>query len=129
MKIAVIGTGYVGLVSGVGFAHLNGHDVVCVDTDKAKVARINAGEPPIYEKGLPEMLGAVVKSGKLRATTSYSEAMEGAALALICVGTPCDDNGAIDLSQIKSAASSIGKELRERSDYVVVAVKSTVVPG
>lgn len=129
MKIAVIGTGYVGLVSGVGLARQCGHTVACVDTDKRKVAQINAGEPPIFEAGLPELLREVVGSGLLRATDSYSEAMDGAALVLICVGTPCDDKGAIDLKYIKAASKGIGAELARQADWKCVVVKSTVVPG
>ena len=129
MKIAVIGTGYVGLVSAVGFAKLAAHEVVCVDMREDIVERINRAEPTLHEADLPEMLKEVVDAGLLRATTDYREAMDGAELALICVGTPYQPNGAIDLSYIDSSARSIGEIIRGRSDYIVVAVKSTVVPG
>jgi len=129
MRIAVIGTGYVGLVSAVGFAHLAGHEVICVDTDRELVDRINHGEPVLHESGLPELLREVIAAKKLRATTDYAEALANVELVLVCVGTPYLPNGAIDLCYVESAAKSIGAELVRSPNYVVVAVKSTVVPG
>ena len=89
MKLCVVGTGYVGLVSGTCLASV-GHQVACVDVDAAKVERINRGEPPIHEDGLEALLKANVGT-RLRATTSLADAMDGADVALICVGTPFDD--------------------------------------
>ena len=136
MKLCVVGTGYVGLVSGTCLASV-GHDVACVDVDPAKVERINRGEPPIHEEGLEELLKANVGK-RLRATTSLAEAMEGADVALICVGTPFDGK-LIDLSYVLQVSREIGQVLKAQAEaaraagrephYCVVTVKSTVVPG
>ncbi|MDJ0782532.1 MAG: UDP-glucose/GDP-mannose dehydrogenase family protein [Desulfosarcinaceae bacterium] len=126
MKISVIGTGYVGLVSGVCLAD-TGHTVVCVDVDAAKVDMINAGKPPIYEKGLAELLTRHC-GDRLSATTDLDAAVADTELSLIAVGTPFDGE-AIDLSYIRAAAEQIGTALKAKPDYHVVVVKSTVVPG
>ena len=136
MKLCVVGTGYVGLVSGTCLASV-GHDVACVDVDPAKVERINRGEPPIHEEGLEELLKANVGK-RLRATTSLAEAMERADVALICVGTPFDGK-LIDLSYVLQVSREIGQVLKAQAEaaraagrephYCVVTVKSTVVPG
>ena len=129
MNVAIIGTGYVGTVTGTCFAEL-GHNVVCVDVDAAKVDRINAGIPPIHEPGLPALLKAYVGK-RLRATDDYNDAIPNSEVTFICVGTPSGDDGRIDLSIVRSASKSIGKALAERDTdaYHVVVVKSTVVPG
>ncbi len=127
MKLSVIGTGYVGLVSGVCLAHV-GHDVTCVDIDEAKVDAINGGESPIHEDGLPELLAGVITDGRFRATTDLADAVVGSDMTLIAVGTPFGEER-IDLGQIRSAARSIGEALAAKPSYHVVAVKSTVVPG
>ncbi len=126
MKLCVVGTGYVGLVSGTCLAEV-GHEVACVDIDAAKVARINRGDPPIHEDGLEALLKKHAGS-RLVATTSLAEAMDGADVALICVGTPFDGR-TIDLSYVRSVAREIGAVLRTSDHYCVVTVKSTVVPG
>ena len=126
MKISVIGTGYVGLVSGVCFAHV-GHDVTCVDLIQEKVEKINRGESPIHEDGLTPMLQANVDKN-FRASTDLHDAVLNTDITLIAVGTPFGEER-IDLEQIRSAANAIGKALKDKSDYHVVAVKSTVVPG
>ncbi len=136
MKICVVGTGYVGLVSGTGLASV-GHEVACVDVDAAKVERINRGEPPIHEEGLEALLKANV-GRRLRATTSLASAMENADVALVCVGTPFDGK-LIDLSYVLQVAREIGQVLKDQAaaakaagkqpHYCVVTVKSTVVPG
>lgn len=126
MNVSIIGTGYVGLVSGVCLAE-KGHRVVCVDMDADKIARINAGISPIYERGLDALLQRNI-GGNLRATTDLADAVHGSELSIIAVGTPFDGEE-IDLSQIKAAAREIGAVLREKSGYHVVVVKSTVVPG
>ena len=128
MNISIIGTGYVGLVSGVGFAS-KGHNVTCVDIIEEKVNKINEGEPPIYEKGLEELLKDVVEDGKLKATTDTVEAVKNTDITFICVGTPSRDDGSIDTSGVEQAAKDIQKALEEKEDYHVVCVKSTVVPG
>jgi UDPglucose 6-dehydrogenase len=126
MKIAIIGTGYVGLVSGACLA-AKGHSVVCVDVDPAKVAHINDRKPPIYEAGLQELLDDVVPA-RLTATTDLAAAVKGADISLIAVGTPFDGD-LIDLQYIRAAARQIGEALRTHDRYHVVIVKSTVVPG
>jgi UDPglucose 6-dehydrogenase len=126
MKISIIGTGYVGLVSGVCLAEA-GHDVVCVDVDGAKVARINAADAPIHEKGLDELL-AKACGRNFRATTDLRAAVLESELSMIAVGTPFDGEE-IDLQYIRAAARQIGEALKDKPGYHVVVVKSTVVPG
>lgn len=126
MRVAIVGTGYVGLVTGVCLAS-RGHDVTCVDIDPTKVDRINAGEAPIHEARLPELLRSVI-GGKLRATTDLATAVRGADTSLIAVGTPFA-GGAIDLQYIERSARDIGRALRGHTAYHVVVIRSTVVPG
>jgi UDPglucose 6-dehydrogenase len=126
MKISVVGTGYVGLVSGVCLAE-KGHTVVCVDIDKEKVDLINRGIPPIYEKGLDAMLSANLNKN-FCATVDLANAIRSTEVTLIAVGTPYD-GAEIDLSYIRKAAEQIGEALRDEDTYHVVVVKSTVVPG
>ena len=126
MKISIIGTGYVGLVSGVCLAE-KGHDVTCVDIDQAKVDRINAGQSPIHEKGLDDLL-AKVCGVNFRATSDLRAAVLGSDISMIAVGTPFDGEE-IDLKYIRAAASQIGEALKDKPSYHVVLVKSTVVPG
>ncbi len=126
MRISVIGTGYVGTVSGACFAEL-GHDVICVDVDRSKVDLINEGEAPIYEDGLSDLLKK--HAGKrIRATTDYDMAVMNSDVSFICVGTPSDAKGNIDLGIVKAASRSLGDALKKKKDYHVVVVKSTVVP-
>ncbi len=126
MKVSVVGTGYVGLVSGVCLAE-KGHQVICVDVDQAKVDKINKGIPPIYEAGLEELLQKNIGS-TLTATTDLRQAVMDTDLSLIAVGTPFDGNE-IDLKYIKLVSEQIGTILKDKDDYHVVVVKSTVVPG
>lgn len=125
-RISVIGTGYVGLVSGACFAEV-GHDCTCVDIDAAKVERINRGEPPIHEKGLESILKRHIGK-RLRATTDLRSAVHESEITFIAVGTPFDGQR-IDLKYVREAARQIGAALRDKNDYHVVVVKSTVVPG
>jgi len=126
MRVSIIGTGYVGLVSGACFAEI-GHDVVCVDVDAAKVAQILRGVPPIYEEGLEDLLRKNL-GRRFTATGDLRAAVLGSDLTLIAVGTPFD-GARIDLSYVREVARAIGAALRDKSDYHVVVVKSTVVPG
>jgi UDPglucose 6-dehydrogenase len=126
MRISVIGTGYVGLVSGACFAEI-GHECICVDVDASKVERINKGVPPIHENGLEVLLKRHVGT-RLRATTDLRAAVLDSAITFIAVGTPFD-GARIDLAYIRQAAREIGAALRDKSEYHVVVVKSTVVPG
>lgn len=126
MNISIIGTGYVGLVSGVCLAE-KGHTVVCVDIDEAKVKQINAGVAPIHEAGLSDLLRKNVGRG-FRATTDLRTAVLETEVSLIAVGTPFAGDE-IDLSYVREVALQIGAVLKEKPEYHVVLVKSTVVPG
>jgi UDPglucose 6-dehydrogenase len=125
MKLAVIGAGYVGLVTGAGLAE-KGHDVTCVDTDAAKIAQISRGMAPFYEPGLEDLLRR--NRPRLHATTDLRRAIRETDLSLIAVGTPVS-NGQIDLTAVRAAARQIGSALREKRTYHVIVIKSTVVPG
>lgn len=125
MKITVVGTGYVGLVSGVCFADI-GVDVTCVDIDEEKINQLKEGIIPIYEPGLEEMVERNAKSGRLKFTTNLEEAMEGSQVLFIAVGTPTGENGQADLKYVFQVAEEVGLYLK---DYMVVVTKSTVPVG
>ena len=126
MRITIVGTGYVGLVSGACFADF-GHEVNCVDKDKAKIAALNAGQVPIYEPGLSEMVAANVGAGRLKFTDALSVAMTAADAVFIAVGTPSRrGDGHADLSYVFDAAREIAGLL---SGFTVVITKSTVPVG
>lgn len=127
MKISVMGTGYVGLVSGTCLAE-RGHQVTCIDIRSEVVQEINAGRPPIHEVGLDNLLRSARDTGRLCATTDAKTAILDSDVTLICVGTPTVD-GRMDMSQIVAAAKEIGSALANKPGYHVVAVKSTVLPG
>lgn len=127
MKISVMGTGYVGLVSGTCLAE-RGHLVTCIDIRSEVVQEINAGRPPIHEIGLANLLRSVCDKGMLSATTDAKTAILDSDVTLICVGTPTVD-GRMDMSQIVAAAKEVGSALASKRGYHVVAVKSTVLPG
>ena len=126
MKVSVIGTGYVGLVSGVCLAE-RGHEVICVDIDTDKVDQINRAISPIHERGLTELLKKNIGK-RLRATTDLHAAIGDTDISLLAVGTPFDGQQ-IDLSYVMEVSRQIGAALRTKSSYHVVTVKSTVVPG
>lgn len=125
MRIAVIGSGYVGLVAGTCFAD-TGNDVVCVDLDQAKIEALQAGRIPIYEPGLEEMIERNVRDGRLSFSTNLGPAVAEARVVFIAVGTPPGENGEADLKHVLSAASDIARALRR---YTVVVTKSTVPVG
>ena len=125
MKIVVIGTGYVGLVTGTCFSEL-GVDVYCVDIDHKKIQKLQQGEIPIYEPGLQEIVERNVKAGRLTFVTSAEECMAGADAVFIAVGTPPDEDGSADVRYVLEAARSVGRAL---NGYAVVTVKSTVPVG
>ena len=125
-KVAVIGAGYVGLVSGVCLAEV-GHEVVCVDRDRSRVEDLNSGLPPIHEEGLPELIERNL-GNRFRATTDLAEAVRWADVTMIAVGTPSNESG-IDLSFVEAAAAEVGNALSGGDRFHVVVVKSTVVPG
>jgi UDPglucose 6-dehydrogenase len=125
MKIAVIGTGYVGLVTGAGLSDF-GHDVICVDIDRARIDALTRGEIPIYEPGLSDLVARNLALGRLRFTTSVVEAVPGSQLAFIAVGTPSAGDGSADLSYVLEAARQIGAAI---DGFTVVITKSTVPVG
>jgi len=125
MKIVVVGTGYVGLVTGTCFAEV-GIDVVCVDIDVNKIENLKKGIIPIYEPGLEEMVHRNFAKGKLNFSTSIAEAIKGAEVAFIAVGTPPGEDGSADLQYVLGVARDIGKNM---DDFLVVVTKSTVPVG
>jgi UDPglucose 6-dehydrogenase len=125
MHIAVIGTGYVGLVTGACFAEF-GVDVICVDVDAAKLKRLSAGEMPIYEPGLEQMVTKNMQSGRLRFTTDIKQAVEQALVIFLAVGTPPKPDGSPDLSFVEAAARSVAEHM---NGYKVIVTKSTVPIG
>ncbi len=125
MRIAVIGSGYVGLVAGTCFAD-QGHEVVCVDRDQAKIDRLRQGQLPIYEPGLDELVRHNVREARLSFTTSTQSAVAGAQVVFIAVGTPPGEAGDADLQHVLEAAASIGRAL---TGFTVVVNKSTVPVG
>jgi UDPglucose 6-dehydrogenase len=125
MNICVVGTGYVGLVTGAVFADL-GNDVICVDNDAAKVADLNAGRMPIYEPGLEEMVGRNVADGRLAFTTDLTAAVRRSVIVFITVGTPPKPDGQTDLSAVEDVARVIAQAMER---YTVVVNKSTVPVG
>jgi UDPglucose 6-dehydrogenase len=125
MKIAVIGTGYVGLVTGTCFAE-SGNDVSCVDIDQTKIDRLRNGEIPIYEPGLGELIERNMSAGRLRFTTDVTAAVPVAQIVYLAVGTPMSDSGAADLSALWKVVDSIAPHLNENT---IVVTKSTVPVG
>ncbi|MFI5177803.1 MAG: UDP-glucose dehydrogenase family protein [Vicinamibacterales bacterium] len=125
MKIAVVGTGYVGLVVGACFAE-TGNDVVCVDKDRAKVAMLRRGQIPIYEPGLEEIVRRNRAEKRLAFTTQLPEAVKKAAVVFIAVGTPMGEDGSADLQHVLTAAREIGRAM---NGYKVIVDKSTVPVG
>jgi UDPglucose 6-dehydrogenase len=125
MNIAVVGTGYVGLVSGTCFAE-SGNEVVCVDIDRQRIDQLNAGEIPIYEPGLAELVRRNVDEGRLSFTTELNHAVAQSMVSFIAVGTPMSSTGAANLSGVFKAAESV---VKAAIGYHIVAIKSTVPVG
>ncbi len=122
-KICVIGTGYVGLVTGTCFADI-GHTVTCLDIDHERINQLNSGIMPIFEPGLKQIVDQNVEAGRLEFTTSYKDALSGADFAFIAVGTPSDDDGDADLGYVKQAVLSIADHL----DHPIIIVNKSTVP-
>jgi len=127
-KISIVGTGYVGLCTGVGFA-IKGFHVITSTHDSAKASSINEGIPPFHEPGLKELLEKAVSEGYLKCVTTREEAVLNSDVTFIAVGTPSRLDGSIDLKYIKDAAKEIGEALAKKDAYHLVVVKSTVIPG
>lgn len=128
MNVSVFGLGYVGAVSCACLAKL-GHKVIGVDISKFKVDLINAGKSPIVEKDLEQYIGEAVLKGSLKATQDLAQAITNSDVSLICVGTPSQINGAIDLSYIYRVCQEIGTELKSKSSYHTIVIRSTIIPG
>ncbi len=126
MNLSIIGTGYVGLVTGACFAKL-GHHVTCVDIDQEKIRKINNGVSPLYEEGLDGLL--LTYKDKITATADYSNALQKSDITFLCVGTPSLKNGNIDLTVIKESTKQIAAVLKNKNRYHLVVIKSTVLPG
>jgi UDPglucose 6-dehydrogenase len=128
-KISVIGTGYVGLCTAVGFAS-KGYSVVACDVDEEKIAKINKGIPPFHEPGLEEKLSESIQKGNIRGVVDQiGQVILETDLTFVTVGTPSNSYGSINLKYIKSATHDIGKALKKKGSYHVIIIKSTVVPG
>ena len=127
MKVSVVGTGYVGLVTGATLADL-GNQVVCLDIAEEKINILNSGKSPIYEPGLDKLIQQGLKAKNLKGSTEIKQNIRNSDITFICVGTPSDKEGNIDLSYIKSASSEIGRALRDKDGTHTVIVKSTVIP-
>ena len=125
MKLTVIGTGYVGLVTGACFAEM-GNDVLCVDVDQRKIERIQNGDLPIFEPGLAEIVARNVSGGRLHFTTDLKEGVRFGTIQFIAVGTPPDEDGSADMQHVLAAARTIGEHM---TDYKLVVDKSTVPVG
>lgn len=125
MKLTVIGTGYVGLVTGACLADVGNH-VLCIDIDRSKVARLNAGEVPIHEPGLDEVVARNRQAGRMDFTSDYEHAVAHGDLYFIAVGTPTDEDGSADVRHVESAARELGRRITRKS---LVVVKSTVPVG
>jgi GDP-mannose 6-dehydrogenase len=127
-SVSVFGLGYVGCVSAACFSR-EGHTVVGVDVNPTKVALVNSGKSTIVEEGIAELVATMVASGRLRATTSVREAVAATEISLVCVGTPSQSNGALDLSYVDRVCGEIGEALRDKAEYHTIVIRSTVLPG
>ena len=125
MKISIVGTGYVGLVTGTCFAE-TGVEVACIDIDQAKIARLNEGKSPIYEPGLEPMILRNLEKGRLSFTTDLASSIKDSEVIFIAVGTPPDEDGSADLQHVLRVARDVGTHME---DYLVVVTKSTVPVG
>lgn len=128
MKLSVFGLGYVGCVSAACFAK-EGHEVVGVDVSPTKVEIINNGKSPIVESGIGELIGEMVAQKRLRATTASAEAIRDSEISLVCVGTPSNPNGSLDLTYIKRVCKEIGAALEGKSERHTIVMRSTMLPG
>ncbi|MCL5253952.1 MAG: UDP-glucose/GDP-mannose dehydrogenase family protein [Candidatus Thermoplasmatota archaeon] len=128
MKLSIVGSGYVGMVTGACFSRV-GNDVIMVDSIESKVKLVNAGIPTVYEKDLEEIVAGTVREGRLKAVNSIDNAINSSDLSFICVGTPSNSDGKQNLDYIKKVSEEIGMSIRRKAGYHIVVVKSTVIPG
>lgn len=128
MRITVFGLGYVGAVSVACLAR-DGHSVIGVDPNPVKVAFLSEGKSPIVERGLEPLIAEAVAAGRLRAHSDHRAAVAHAEIMFVCVGTPGQANGSLDLTHVRRIAQQIGEQLRSTDDFKVVAIRSTLLPG
>ncbi len=128
MRLSIFGLGYVGCVSAACFAR-DGHEVIGVDVNPLKVDIINSGRSPVVEPGVDELIGDAVKQKRLRATADASDAVLNSDLSLVCVGTPGNHNGSLNLTHVKRACQQIAEALAAKSRYHIVVIRSTMLPG
>lgn len=128
MKISIFGLGYVGAVS-AGCLAQEGHEVIGVDPYQPKVDLINQGQTPVIEKDIGQIIAAAAKAGTLRATMDVRDAVMNSEMSLICVGTPSQINGSLDLKYVRSVCEQIGVVLKDKRDFHVVVARSTMLPG
>jgi GDP-mannose 6-dehydrogenase len=128
MDIAIFGLGYVGAVSAACLARA-GHAVIGVDANQAKAELINAGQSPVVEANVEEMIAAAVAEGRLRATTDHRAAIRASELAIVCVGTPSRGNGDLDLTYVRRVCDDIAGTLRDKVGFTAIIIRSTVLPG
>ena len=128
INISVFGLGYVGSVTAACLAK-NGHFVTGIDIKREKVDAINKGKSPVFEKGLEKLIREVVADGKLKATISVDEAIENSDISFICVGTPSNLDGSINLEHIKRVCSDVGRALKTKNKFHVIVIRSTILPG
>ncbi len=127
MKISIVGTGYMGLATGVGFASKKNH-VICMDVDKNRIEKIGRGESPVYETGLQDLLERVVEKKNLEVSSDLDYAVKNSDVSFICVPTPSKRNGSSDLKFIDKVSREMGATLAKKDSYYVIVVKSTVPP-
>lgn len=128
MKISIFGLGYVGCVSAACLSK-EGHKVIGVDINKHKVNMLNKGQNPIIEKDLDKLIEGSVAKGNLKSTTECAQSVKESEVIFICVGTPSNDNGSLDLRFIKRVCKEIGIALRDNNEYKLIAIRSTILPG
>ncbi len=128
MKVSIFGLGYVGTVSAGCLAN-EGHEVIGVDPVQTKVDLINSGQSPIIEADIGELIASAVADGRLRATDDVAQAIRETELSFVCVGTPSQPNGNLDLRYIKRVCEQIGQALKEKDEWHTVVIRSTILPG
>jgi GDP-mannose 6-dehydrogenase len=128
MRLSIFGLGYVGCVSAACFTK-EGHEVIGVDVNQLKIDIINGGRSPIVEPGIEQLIGEAVKLKRLRATTDAIEAVHNSDVSMVCVGTPGNHNGSLDLTFVKRACQQIGEALASKGRYHIVVMRSTMLPG
>src|SRR6266498_7356 len=128
MKLSIFGIGYVGCISAACLAG-GGHSVIGVDVNPTKVRILNDGTSPIVEEGIAELIDEVVKAGRLRATSDTLDAVANSEISLVCVGTPSNQNGSLDLRHVKNVCEQVGSALQTLQKYHTVVIRSTMLPG